>query len=87
MMYLNHSFVVVGHTVHEAILLSYFLNQACEVQLRMHASGEKMIRPSDEIVQSNYDSYYNNPHFITDGSLEWPYMLRQLDREDPTFRD
>ena len=86
-MYQNHSFVVVGRTVAESILLAYTLTQACEVQLRMHASGEKIIQPSDEKLQRNYDSFYNNPHFNYDGSLEWPALLRTLDREDPSFRD
>ena len=86
LIYRNHSFATVGKTVAEAVLNAYLLDQACEIQLRMQASGAKIIHPTDEQLQHHYDAFYGNPKYIYDGSLEWPGMLRRLDRENSSFR-
>lgn len=86
LIYRNHAFATVGKTVAEALLNAYLLNQACEIQLRMQASGEKINRPTDAELQHHYDAFYGNPKYIYDGSLEWSGMLRRLDREDSSFR-
>lgn len=85
--YRNHSFAVVGRDVKEAILRAYLLNQACEIQLRMMASGAKIHQPSDEQLQYHYDAFFGIADFEYDGSLEWPGVLRRLDREDPSYRN
>lgn len=87
LIYRNHSFATVGETVAEALLNAYLLDQACEIQLRMQASGEKIIHPTEAQLQQHYDAFYGNPKYIYDGSLEWPGMLRRLDREDSSFRE
>ncbi len=87
LIYRNHAFATVGKTVAEALLNAYLLNQACDIQLRMQASGEELIYPSEVELQRHYDAFYGNPKYIYDGSLEWPGMLRRLDREDSSFRN
>ncbi|MFT5258857.1 MAG: ribulose-5-phosphate 4-epimerase/fuculose-1-phosphate aldolase [Saprospiraceae bacterium] len=87
LIYRNHSFSTVGKTVAEAVLNAYLLDQACEIQLRMQASGEKIIRPTDTQLQHHYDAFYGNPRYVYDGSLEWAGMLRRLDREDRSYRN
>ena len=86
LIYRNHSFASVGKTIAEAVLNAYLLNQACEIQLRMQASGGAMIHPTDTQLQYHYDAFYGNPKYVYDGSLEWAGMLRRLDREDPSYR-
>ncbi len=86
LIYQNHSFATVGKTVAEALLNAYLLDQACEIQLRMQATDQKMIHPDETQLQHHYDAFYGNPKYIYDGSLEWPGMLRRLDREDSSFR-
>jgi ribulose-5-phosphate 4-epimerase/fuculose-1-phosphate aldolase len=86
LIYRNHSFATVGKTVAEAMLNAYLLDQACEIQLRMQASGEKIIHPNDAQLQHHYNAFYGNPKYIYDGSLEWPGMLRRLDRDDPSYK-
>lgn len=87
LIYRNHAFATVGETVAEALLNAYLLDQACEIQLRMQASGKKINRPSEEELQRHYDAFYGNPKYVYDGSLEWPGMLRRLEREDSSFRE
>lgn len=87
LIYRNHSFATVGKTVAEAMLNAYLLDQACEIQLRMQASGDKLLQPTEAQLKHHYGAFYGNPKYIYDGSLEWPGMLRRLDREDSSFRN
>lgn len=85
--YRNHSFAVVGRDVKEAILRTHLLNQACQIQLDMMATGTEIHQPSEEQLQYHYDAFYGVPGFEYNGSLEWPGLLRKLDREDPSYRN
>ena len=85
--YQNHAFLVVAETVHEALLLAYMFNQACELQVKILSTGEPIITPPEETCERHYNSYYGNPNAVYDGSAEWPGLLRSLDRVDPSFRD
>ena len=86
--YQNHAFLVVAETVAEAFLLAYMLNQTCELQLKILATGEPLVIPSEEACKRHYASYFANPSkAVYDGSAEWPGLLRSLDRVDPSFRD
>ena len=85
--YQNHAFLLVAETVAEAFLLAYMLNQACELQLKILASGDPIVTPSEEACERHYASYYHNQNSAYDGSAEWPGLLRSLDRIDPSFRD
>ena len=49
--YRNHSFAVVGKDVPEAMLRTYLLNQACELQLRMMSTGADIHLPSGRRAQ------------------------------------
>ena len=85
--YRNHSFAVVGKDVKEAILRAYLLNQACEIQLRMMATGAEIHQPSDAELEHHHHAFFGIPGFEYDGSLEWPGVLRKLDREDSSYRN
>ena len=73
--------------VAEAMLRAYLLNQACEIQLRMLATGQPVHRPTQAEQQKHYDAFYGIENYVYDGSLDRPGMLRRLDREEPTYRD
>lgn len=85
--YQNHAFLVVAETVAEAFLMAYMFNQACELQLKILATGEPIVTPSPDRCERHYASYFGNPNAVYDGSAEWPGLLRSLDRIDPSFRD
>lgn len=85
--YRNHAFAAAGGTVAEAFLLSYMLDQACALQLRIQAAGAEVNVPSESEQEHHYRAFYGNPNYIYDGSLEWAGLRRRLDRSDPSYRD
>jgi len=58
---------------------------ACATQLRAMAAGAELIMPSPDVQQGTarlYQPDVRRPY----GLLEWPALLRKLDRLDPSFR-
>ena len=84
----NHGTLAVGKSVGDCFVRLYFLERACDAQVKMLSAG--------------YDRLYNPPQG-TEGKVEtqspsdgmavlaerlaWPALLRKLDRIDPSFRD
>ena len=59
---------------------------ACKAQVDAMAARTELGFPSDEVVAHAthlYDPATRRPF----GVLEWPAMLRLLDRRDPSWRD
>jgi ribulose-5-phosphate 4-epimerase/fuculose-1-phosphate aldolase len=83
----NHGTLTVGRTVAEAWLLMYLLERAAQAQLTaMAATGGRIIVASDEVAAVTYRQWIGDGSEI-DGDLEWPALLRGLDRTDPDYKD
>lgn len=86
----NHGLLTVGGTILEAFNTMFRLERACQVQIAAMSCGQKLSLPSDELVQETYKIFHPKlqPSFRRKpGRLEWPGLLRRLDRIDPSFRD
>lgn len=82
----NHGLLATGATVAEAFNAHYWLEMACRAQVDAMASGTRLVTPSAEICRKTavlYEPTVRRPY----GLLEWPAMLRQLDRSDPSYGD
>ena len=82
----NHGLLVVGPTIQQAFSNIYRAELACKAQLLAMGSGTALRTPSAEVVaQTNhmYRPEVRRPF----GVLEWPALMRKLDRIDPTYRD
>jgi len=83
----NHGTLTVGRTVAEAWMLMYLLERAAQAQLTaMAATGGRVKVVSDEIAALTYRQWLGDGSEI-DGDLEWPALLRGLDRTSPGYRD
>lgn len=83
----NHGTLTVGRTVAEAWMLMYLLDRAAQAQLTaMAASGGRVSVVGDELAALTYRQWIGDGHEI-DGDLEWPALLRGLDRSSPGYRD
>ncbi|HET9314728.1 MAG TPA: class II aldolase/adducin family protein [Vicinamibacteria bacterium] len=81
----NHGLLTVADTVADAFLFMYLFESACTIQVRAQAGGGELVRIDARIVagaQAQARQVTRN----AGGALAWPALLRQLDREDASYR-
>ena len=83
----NHGPLIVGRTVAEAWMLMHVFDRAAQAQLAaMAASGGPVHVVSDELAALTYRQWVGDGS-ERDGDLEWPALLRGLDRSDASYRN
>jgi ribulose-5-phosphate 4-epimerase/fuculose-1-phosphate aldolase len=85
MMLRNHGLLTCGVDCAEAFSLMYQLELACRVQLDVLASNQKHRLPDDAIAEKAAHQLESYP--IPPSVLEWPALLRKLDRLDRSYRE
>jgi ribulose-5-phosphate 4-epimerase/fuculose-1-phosphate aldolase len=81
----NHGALTVGRTVGEAFNWMHRLELACRSQLAAMACNSPLVqvaRPVLEETWNNYQPGTRRPY----GLMEWPALLRKLDRIDPNYK-
>jgi ribulose-5-phosphate 4-epimerase/fuculose-1-phosphate aldolase len=81
----NHGTLTAGRTVAEAYVLMATLIKACEVQLQAQAGGMELVLPSTAVADRTAEQLYDGG--AVEGALEWPALLRKLDRIDGSYRN
>ena len=82
----NHGPLMVGRTVAEAWMLMYLFDRAAQAQLAaMAASGGGVNIVSDSLAALTYRQWIGDGN-ERDGDIEWPALLRGLDRTDPSYQ-
>jgi ribulose-5-phosphate 4-epimerase/fuculose-1-phosphate aldolase len=81
----NHGLIACGRTVQDTWNLMYWLETACQVQVDVLASGAKLNLPTRELATRMAQRYAPDSS-INFAPMEWPALLRQLDREDPSYK-
>jgi ribulose-5-phosphate 4-epimerase/fuculose-1-phosphate aldolase len=82
----NHGLLAVGPSIPEAFSNIYRLELACKAQLLAQAAGSEIILPAQAVIEHTNHLYrpeVRRPF----GVLEWPALLRQLDRRDSSYRE
>ncbi|UHL62943.1 class II aldolase/adducin family protein [Paralcaligenes sp. KSB-10] len=82
----NHGLLVASPTVAEAFNTMYWLEMACRAQVDAMASGTELIIPSEQVVNKTHHLYLPTTRRPF-GIMEWPAMLRYLDRRDPGYKN
>ncbi|MBI0537987.1 class II aldolase/adducin family protein [Roseomonas sp. KE2513] len=87
----NHGILTTGRTPGEAFMLLYYFDRAARIQLDMQAAaaaGAKLVRPPHEVCERAARQFWDQQgDILVPGQREWPALLRQLDRADPSYRD
>src|SRR6185312_4606489 len=78
----NHGLLVVGPTIPQAFSNMYRAELACKAQVIALGSGQKLVMPSEEVI-AHTNHLYRPEVRRPFGVLEWPALLRKLDRKDP----
>ena len=81
----NHGLIGCGRSIPDAFNLMYWLESACQVQVDVLASGATPVMPTPALAATMAHRYSpDGPMQFS--RMEWPALVRQLDREDPSFR-
>jgi len=81
----NHGLLAVGATAAQAFNTMYWFELACRAQVDALAGGRELHLPAKAVRQKTahlYQPQTRRPF----GEMEWPAMLRELDRIDPSWR-
>jgi ribulose-5-phosphate 4-epimerase/fuculose-1-phosphate aldolase len=81
----NHGAVTVGRTVGEAFNWMHRLELACRAQLAALATGRALVAVPPAVLEATWNNYQRGTRRPY-GLMEWPALLRQLDRIDPGYR-
>jgi ribulose-5-phosphate 4-epimerase/fuculose-1-phosphate aldolase len=83
----HHGPLTVGRSVAEAYMLMHLLDRAAQAQLRaMAALGGTVPDVGDALGRLTYSQWVGDGS-EWDGDLEWPALLRRVDRLSPGYRD
>jgi ribulose-5-phosphate 4-epimerase/fuculose-1-phosphate aldolase len=87
----NHGLLTLGRTVGEAFMLQYYFERAAKIQLSMQAAaaaGAELAVPPPEVCEHAARQFWDqHGDILIAGEREWPGLLRQLDRVDPSYRN
>jgi ribulose-5-phosphate 4-epimerase/fuculose-1-phosphate aldolase len=86
----NHGLLTVGRTVAEAFVWMYRAERACRMQLAFQSSGAEATEIPEEVQATTIarNRLANSPEGHRPiGVLEWPALLRKLDRVDASYRE
>jgi ribulose-5-phosphate 4-epimerase/fuculose-1-phosphate aldolase len=81
----NHGLLTVGPDIAQAFNAMYWLEMACRAQVDAMACNTELNLPARAVVEKTahlYKPETRRPY----GVMEWPAMLRYLDRRDPSYR-
>jgi ribulose-5-phosphate 4-epimerase/fuculose-1-phosphate aldolase len=82
----NHGALTVGRTVAEAFNWMHRLELACHSQLAAMACNTPFSKVPENVLEETWDNYQpgtRRPY----GVMEWPALLRKLDRMDPSYKE
>jgi ribulose-5-phosphate 4-epimerase/fuculose-1-phosphate aldolase len=84
----NHGTLTVGNSVAACFLRLYFLERACEAQVKMLSAGrENLNTPPQGTPEKVAVQAAPGGMGMVAERLAWPALLRKLDRIDPSFRN
>lgn len=84
----NHGTLTVGETVAQCFLRLYFLERACEAQVKMLSAGRDGLYNPPQGTPEKVEQQSNGPGMsLVADHLAWPALLRKLDRIDSSFRN
>jgi ribulose-5-phosphate 4-epimerase/fuculose-1-phosphate aldolase len=81
----NHGALVVGRSVGEAFNWMHRLELSCQTQLAAMACNTPFAKVPQPILEETWNNYQpgtRRPY----GLMEWPALLRKLDRLDPSYK-
>ena len=82
----NHGILTVGRTIGEAFNWMHRVELACHSQLAAMACNTPLVKVSQKVLEETWNNYQPNTRRPY-GVMEWPGLLRKLDRIDPSYKE
>ena len=82
----NHGLLAAGPSIAQAFNTLYWLEMACKAQVDALSAGRELCLPPPEVIEKTWLLYQPGTRRPF-GELEWPAMLRLMDRKDPGYKD
>ena len=82
----NHGLLTCGPSIPECFNNHYRLERACKLQVMTLSCNTEIELPPREIMDESWKLFQPGVRRRF-GWLEWPALLRKLDRIDPSYRD
>ena len=83
----NHGTLTVGKTVGQCFIKMYFLERACDAQIKALSAGIAGLNAAPQGTAEKVAGQGGAGLGVVADRLAWPALLRKLDRIDPSFRD
>ena len=84
----NHGTLAVGESVGACFLRLYFLERACEAQVKMLSAGrDNLNNPPQGTEEKVAGQSHPAGVAMLAERLAWPALLRKLDRHNPGYKD
>jgi ribulose-5-phosphate 4-epimerase/fuculose-1-phosphate aldolase len=81
----NHGLLVVGQTVAQAFNHIHRAELSCRTQLTAMATGANLVSAPTQVIEATFQAYQPGVRRPF-GVLDWPALLRKLDRLDPSYK-
>jgi ribulose-5-phosphate 4-epimerase/fuculose-1-phosphate aldolase len=82
----SHGLLTTGATIPEAFNAMHRLELSCKTQIAAMSCNTPLVKVPADVVEATYQNYQPKVRRPF-GVLDWPALLRKLDRIDPGFRD
>ena len=82
----NHGALTVGRSIGEAFNWMHRLELSCRAQIGTMSCNSPLAKVAPQVLEDTWNQYQpgtRRPY----GLMEWPALLRKLDRLDPSFRN
>ena len=78
----NHGLLTVGRSVGEAWVRMWNLELACKIQVLAQSTGQELRQAPIEAIEKAA-SFFDGES----AALEWTWLLRRLERTDPSYKE
>ena len=82
----NHGLLTCGTSIAECFNSMYWLKRTCDLQVMMMSCQTATVVPSQAIIDKTWNSYQPGVRRRW-GELEWPALIQELDRVDPSYKN
>ena len=88
----NHGLLSVGETIASAFASIIRLERACQTQILAMSCNSELLTPPQSVIDLSNQQLSSSPtpdasgRRRPQGAIEWPALLRMLDRRDPSYK-